>query len=46
MDPESFEAADPTDVVGVKYYNNSYNDGDNGYLTYVKAQGLLEWQRD
>ncbi len=46
MDPASFEAADPTDVVGVKYYGNSYNDGDNGYLTYVKAQGLLEWQRD
>ncbi|MBO4763153.1 MAG: ABC transporter substrate-binding protein [Candidatus Methanomethylophilaceae archaeon] len=46
MDPDSFEAADPTDTVGVKYYGNSYNDGDNGYLTYVKAQGLLEWQRD
>ena len=33
------------DVVGVKYYNDSYNDPDNGYLRYVKAQGLMEWQR-
>ena len=46
MDPESFINEDPTDVVGVKYYNDSYNDPDNGYLRYVKAQGLLEWQRD
>ena len=46
MDPGSFMAADPTDVVGVKYYNNSYNDQDNGYLRYVKAQGLLEWQME
>lgn len=45
MDPDSFIAADPTDVVGVKYYNDSYNDPENGYLTYVKAQGLLEWQK-
>ncbi len=45
-DPESFIEADPTDIVGVKYYNDSYNDADNGYLRYVKAQGLLEWQRD
>ena len=45
MDPESFEAADPTDIVGVKYYNDSYNDPVDGYLTYVKAKGLLEWQR-
>lgn len=46
MDPESFINEDPTDVVGVKYYNDSYNDPDNGYLRYVKAQGLLEWQRE
>ena len=46
LDPGSFMAADPTDVVGVKYYNNSYNDQDNGYLRYVKAQGLLEWQME
>lgn len=46
IDPDSFAAADPTDRIGVKYYNDSYNDGDNGYLTYVKAQGLLSWQRD
>lgn len=46
MDPDSFIGADPTDVVGLKYYNDSYNDPDNGYLRYVKAQGLLEWQRD
>lgn len=45
LDPDSFLAADPTDMIGVKYYNNSYNDSDNGYLTYVKAQGLLKWQR-
>ncbi len=44
MDPDSFIAADPTDAVGVKYYNDSYNDPENGYLRYVKAQGLLEWQ--
>ena len=44
MDPESFISADPTDVVGVKYYNNSYNSGENGFLKYVKAQGLLTWQ--
>lgn len=44
MDPDSFIAADPTDTVGVKYYNDSYNDPENGYLRYVKAQGLLEWQ--
>ena len=43
---ESILNEDPTDVVGVKYYNDSYNDPDNGYLRYVKAQGLLEWQRD
>ncbi|MBE6520344.1 MAG: hypothetical protein E7Z68_04440 [Thermoplasmata archaeon] len=43
--PEPFIMADPTDVVGVKYYNDSYNDPDNGYLRYVKAQGLMEWQR-
>jgi len=46
LDPDAFAAADPTDTIGVKYYNNSYNDGDNGYLTYVKAKGLLEWQKD
>lgn len=46
LDPNAFVAADPTDTIGVKYYNNSYNDGDNGYLTYVKAKGLLEWQKD
>lgn len=46
MDPESFINEDPTDVVGVKYYNDSYNNPDNGYLRYVKAQGLLEWQRE
>lgn len=46
LDPNAFAAADPTDTIGVKYYNNSYNDGDNGYLTYVKAKGLLEWQKD
>lgn len=46
MDPDSFVNEDPTDVVGVKYYNDSYNDPDNGYLRYVKAQGLLEWQRE
>ena len=46
LDPDSFLAADPTDVIGVKYYNNSYNDSDNGYLTYTKAQGLLEWQKE
>lgn len=46
MDPESFINEDPTDVVGVKYYNDSYNDPDNGYLRYVKARGLLEWQRE
>ena len=46
IDPDSFAATDPTDRIGVKYYNDSYNDGDNGYLTYVKAQGLLSWQRD
>lgn len=45
-DPDSFIAADPTDVVGVKYYNNSYNDPDNGYLRYVQARGLLEWQKE
>ena len=44
--PEPFIIADPTDVVGTKYYNSSYNDPDNGYLRYVKAQGLLEWQRE
>lgn len=46
IDPDSFASADPTDRIGVKYYNDSYNDGDNGYLTYVKAQGLLSWQED
>ncbi len=46
MDPDSFAAADPTDTIGVKYYNSGYNDGDNGYLTYVKAKGLMEWQKD
>ena len=46
LDPDSFIEADPTDVVGVKYYNNSYNDEENGYLRYVKAKGLLEWQKD
>ncbi len=46
LDPDAFAAADPTDTIGVKYYNNGYNDGDNGYLTYVKAKGLLEWQKD
>ncbi len=46
LDPDAFVAADPTDTIGVKYYNNGYNDGDNGYLTYVKAKGLLEWQKD
>lgn len=46
LDPDAFAEADPTDTIGVKYYNDSYNDGDNGYLTYVKAKGLLEWQRD
>lgn len=46
LDPDAFAAADPTDTIGVKYYNNSYNDGDNGYLTYVRAKGLLEWQKD
>ena len=45
MDPESFINEDPTDVVGVKYYNDSYCDDELGYLRYVKAQGLLEWQR-
>ncbi|NLL94178.1 MAG: ABC transporter substrate-binding protein [Thermoplasmatales archaeon] len=45
MDPDSFIEADPTDVVGVKYYNDSYGDDDKGYLRYVNAQGLLEWQR-
>lgn len=44
MDPGSFIQADPTDVVGLKYYNDSYNDPDDGYLRYVKAKGLLEWQ--
>ena len=44
MDPDSFIQADPTDVVGVKYYNDSYNDPNDGYLRYVKARGLLEWQ--
>lgn len=44
LDPESFILADPSDVVGLKYYNNSYNDPENGFLTYVKAGGLLEWQ--
>lgn len=44
MDPDSFIQADPTDVVGVKYYNDSYNDTNDGYLRYVKARGLLEWQ--
>jgi iron complex transport system substrate-binding protein len=44
MDPGSFIQADPTDVVGLKYYNDSYNDPDDGYLRYVKARGLLEWQ--
>jgi len=46
LDPNAFAAADPTDTIGVKYYNNSYNDGDNVYLTYVKAKGLLQWQKD
>ncbi len=46
LDPDSFIEADPTDVVGVKYYNNSYNDSENNYLRYVKAKGLLEWQKD
>ena len=46
LDPDAFAAADPTDTIGVKYYNNGYNDGDNGYLTYVKAKGLLKWQKD
>ena len=46
LDPDAFAAADPTDTIGVKYYNDSYNDGDNGYLTYVKAKGLLKWQKD
>jgi len=45
MDPDSFIVEDPTDVVGVKYYNDSYCDDELGYLRYVKAQGLLEWQR-
>ena len=44
LDPESFIQADPSDIVGLKYYNNSYNDPENGFLTYVKAGGLLEWQ--
>jgi len=46
LDPDAFAAADPTDTIGVKYYNDGYNDGDNGYLTYVKAKGLLDWQKD
>ncbi len=45
MDPDSFIAEDPTDTVGVKYYNDSYRDDELGYLRYVKAGGLLDWQR-
>ena len=31
---------------GIQVTSASGNPTDNGYLTYVKAQGLLEWQKE